>query len=65
MPDNNFVRMNVKESNKREFDILAASEQRPVYEIVEDALKLYKSIALTKKKNRTKNVPVADIVAAQ
>lgn len=61
-----FVRMNVKSDIKREIDILAASEQRPVYEIVDDMLKLYKAVAIkraTKSTRKVEDVPVADVIA--
>lgn len=51
-------------SLKREIAIIAGSEQRPEYEIVADAMNLYKQVALGKspKKNK-KPVPVADVIA--
>lgn len=63
---NTFVRMNVKSTTKREIDIIAASEQRDIYEVVEDMLKLYKivSVGKTPKSKNNKSVPVADVVAA-
>ena len=61
-----FVRMNVKSNVKREIDILAASEQRNTYEIVEDMLNLYKANAVGSKSQskKIKSVPVADVISA-
>jgi hypothetical protein len=63
-PKDEFVRMNIKQGAKREIDIIAASEQRPVYEIVEDMLKLYKAAAVGKSlSKKSKPVSVADVIA--
>lgn len=54
----------VRFATKREFAIIAASERRPEYEIVEDALKLYKALAVKKRKTVVKDVPVQDVISA-
>ena len=66
LEEQKFERMNVKESTKREFDIIAAVERRPVYKVIDDALKTYKHIAYakgTKKGKKLESVSVAEIVA--
>jgi hypothetical protein len=64
MAEEKFVRINVKEPIKREIDIIAASEGRHVYEIVDDALKLYKAVVVKKTARRkVKEVTMAEIVA--
>jgi hypothetical protein len=68
MPTSNdeFKKVSVKEPIKREIAILAATEDRHEYEIVADALKLYKVAALkrgTKSPRNLKNVPVSEIIA--
>ena len=62
----NFVRINIKEDVKREIDTVAGHEQRPVYEIMEDAWKLYKLVAVGKtirKGQKVEAVPVVDVIA--
>jgi len=44
-----FVRINIKNDNKREIDIIAAAEQRPVYEVVDEMVNIYKSTKTGKK----------------
>lgn len=39
----NFLKISVKPAVKREIDIIAASEQRHVYDVVDDMLKLYQA----------------------
>lgn len=41
---NDFFRMNVKRETKREIDIIAAMEQRSVYEVVADMVTAYKTV---------------------
>lgn len=53
-----FVRINVKSDNKREIDIIAAAEQRPVYEVVDEMVRIYMTTK-TGKKNR---VSVSEMV---
>ena len=66
MAEEKFVRINIKEELKREIDTIAGHEQRPVYEIMEDAWKLYKLVAvgrLPRKGRKTESVPVVDVIA--
>ena len=63
-----FVRINIKEGLKREIDTVAGHEQRPVYEIIEDAWRLYKLVAIGKpikggKKTNLESVSVVDVIA--
>lgn len=44
MEEEKFVRINVKENIKQDIDVLAAIEKRHVYEVVADALKVYKAL---------------------
>lgn len=51
MPDENkpnFVKIAVKPDTKREIDIIAATEQRYTYEVVDEMLKLYKASVVEK-----------------
>lgn len=57
-----FTKLSVKSTVKHEIDIIAATERRFVYEVVEDMLKLYKAVAfeqpvkkLPKSRNGKKN----------
>lgn len=67
MAKQGFQKISVKGDLKREIDTVAGHEQRPVYEIVEEAWKLYKLVAVgkspAKKAKSIPSVPVADIVA--
>lgn len=66
MTDEKFVRVNMKEGLKREIDTVAGHEQRPVYEILDDAWKLYKLVAVGKSIKKGKNiesVSVVDVIA--
>ena len=58
-----FVRINIKEDLKREIDTVAGHEQRPVYEIMEDAWKLYKLVAIGKpiKGGRKANISIESV----
>ena len=38
-----FARINVDENVKREIDIIAATNQKPVYKVVEEMLSIYKA----------------------
>lgn len=63
-----FVRINVKENLKREIDTVAGHEQRPVYEIMEDAWKLYKLVAIGKlprPDKKYKAIPVVEVIAVK
>lgn len=60
-----FDKLSVKPEVKREIDIIAAAERRHVYEVVADALKVYKIVSYGKGK-KSKNaepVTVAEVVA--
>jgi len=60
-----FIRMNVKTDVKREIDIIAAAEQRPVYDVVADMLKIYKGVTLKARKNlKNKPVTVAEYIVS-
>lgn len=54
MAEEKFKQLNVKDSVKQDFDVLAAIERRNVYEVVADALKLYKAVAYGKDKKLKK-----------
>lgn len=43
-----FSKLSVKSNVKHEIDIIAATERRFVYEVVDDMLKLYKTVAIGK-----------------
>ena len=43
-----FAKLSVKSNVKHEIDIIAATERRFVYEVVEDMLKLYKYVVIGK-----------------
>ena len=60
-----FKKVSIPPPLKREIALLAASESRYEYEIVADAMSLYKQVAVgrsSKSKNK-KPVPVADVIA--
>jgi hypothetical protein len=66
MDEEKFVRVNIKENLKREIDTVAGHEQRPVYEIMEDAWRLYKLVAVGKpvrKGKKVESVSVVDVIA--
>jgi hypothetical protein len=69
MPKQPFQKISVKESVKSEIDIIATVEKRHVYEVVEDMLKLYKSVTFSKSKSPSlkniKPVSISDVVARQ
>lgn len=59
MPNNESPRIAVPEEVKRDISILASTEGRYEYEIVADALKLYKAVSIkrgAKNARRTKDV---------
>ena len=59
-----FKKVSVPHDLKREIALLAASESRYEYQIVEDALKLYKAVSVGKSTSKkSKPVPVADVIA--
>lgn len=59
-----FKKVSIPRPLKREIALLAASESRYEYEIVADAMNLYKQVAVSKSKPRKKQpVPVADVIA--
>lgn len=58
-----FSKISIRPDIKREIDIIAAREQRPVYSVVSDMLEVYK--AVTKKAAREKKpVTPAETIAA-
>jgi hypothetical protein len=60
-----FLKIAVKSDVKREIDILAASEQRATYEVVDDMLNIYKAVVMGKKPHPlSKEVSVSDVVAS-
>lgn len=63
--ENKFQKVAVKSPTKREIALIAASEGRYEYEIVEDALTLYKAVAVKGGKKTHKIVPIADVIATQ
>lgn len=59
-----FQKISVKEDVKREIDILAAMEGRHVYEVVADAMKVYKQVVIGKKPSpKGKAVSVVDVIS--
>jgi len=59
-----FKKVSLPPPLKREIALLAASESRYEYQIVEDAMKLYKQVAVGKSTSKkSKPVPVADVIA--
>lgn len=58
-----FTKLSVKSNVKREIDILAASEKRDVYVVVDDMLQLYKAVVLGKAPRPKEIVSIADVVA--
>lgn len=46
MPVEEFARINVDKNIKREIDLIAADQQKPVYKIVEEMLETYKAAAV-------------------
>lgn len=56
MDEEKFVRINIKENVKQDIDMLAVIEKRHVYEVVADALKLYKSVAYGKTDKKLKKI---------
>lgn len=60
-----FKKVSVKEPVKRDIAIIAGAEGRHEYQVVADAMRLYKAVALkggTKRPRNLKNVPVAEII---
>lgn len=56
------LKVAVKAPVKREIDIIAASEQRPVYLVVEDMVRLYKAVTVKRPGSKSaKPVPVVEI----
>ena len=47
-PKEEFAKISVKANIKQEIDVIAATERRFVYEVVEDMLKLYKHVVIRK-----------------
>ena len=60
-----FVRINVKSNQKREIDILAASQQRNVYEIVDDMLKIYKAVLAKPNRKKVEDTAIEDVIAVR
>jgi hypothetical protein len=64
--NNDFAKVSVKKETKQEISILAGFEGRKEYEIIRDAMRLYK--AVLKKPSRMKNVediPVAEVISSR
>ncbi len=57
----NFLKVAVNPDVKREIDIIAASEQRPVYAVVSDMLEIYKATS-AKAKKMTKSAKTLNVV---
>jgi hypothetical protein len=64
--NNKFLKVAVKEKTKQEISLLAAFEQRHEYEIVRDALELYKAVLKkpSSHKKITEPISVVEIIAA-
>lgn len=62
-----FLKVAVNPEVKREIDIIAASEQRPVYAVVSDMLEIYKATSAKAKKTTkgAKAMTVAEFIAVQ
>lgn len=62
-----FLKVAVKRDVKREIDIIAAHEQRPVYEVISDMMEIYKATSLRAAKAIKKSQPVtvAEFITAQ
>lgn len=60
-----FRKISVSETVKREVGIIAASEGRFEYEIIEDALTLYKAVAVGKspRSKGIKHISVTDVIS--
>lgn len=58
-----FEKISVRENDKREFAIIAASEGRSQVDVFADMLKLYKAVTIKGKKQKVKVVSVAELVA--
>lgn len=58
-----FKKVAIPAQLKMEIAVLAAQEQRHEYQIVIDALSLYKQVAMSKNKRNKKLVPVTDVIA--
>jgi len=58
-----FKKVSLPPPLKREIALIAASESRYEYEIVADAMHLYKQVAVGKSAKSKKPVPVADVIA--
>ena len=60
-----FRKISVSETVKREVGIIAASEGRFEYEIIEEALRLYKAVAIGKspRSKNTKSVSITDVIS--
>ncbi len=56
MAEEKFVRVNIKENVKQDIDVLASIEHRNAYEVMADAIKLYKAIAYGKTDKRLKKI---------
>jgi len=56
MAEEKFTKVSVKENVKQDFDVLAAIERRHVYEVVADALRLYKIVAHGKDSKKLKKI---------
>ena len=48
MADEKFSQVNVKDNVKQRIDVIAATERRFVYEVIEDMLKLYEHVVIKK-----------------
>jgi hypothetical protein len=66
-PKPSFLKVAVNPEVKREIDIIAASEQRPVYAVVSDMLEIYKATTEKRKKitKRAKVMTVAEFISTQ
>lgn len=59
-----FTKLSVKSNVKHEIDIIAATERRFVYEVVDDMLKLYKTVAMGKSlSKKEKYILIADVIS--
>lgn len=66
--ENEKTKISVTKPVKREIDLLAASEQRPVYLVVEDMVEAYKATRISKlprPNKKAKPIPVIEVIAAQ
>jgi L-ribulose-5-phosphate 3-epimerase UlaE len=56
MAEEKFTKLSVKENVKQDVDVLAAIERRNAYEVVADAIRLYKAVSYGKGDKKLKKI---------